>query len=198
MKERTLVASWKKLWPKKITHDYEGFTPEEVHHSAVDRAVRLARLVATEGFSDMTSEDVNSLIECHSTPPTDEDLVDLTKSASEEEEEAADNGDEEEECGLTLENLQELFNMVHDVKKKAQEIDDNMVRAIEFCNRIDGDMELYKSIFVLCAPKTCRSSSCCHYASFCRLHAFFCFYAASCSLPISIRSFPRQFGASST
>ena len=148
MKEQTLVASWKKLWPKKITHDYEGFTADEVHHSAVHKAVRLARLVATEGFSDMTSEEVNTLIECHSNPLTDEDLVEMTKSASEEEEDVADDGDDsEEERGLTLANLQLLCNTARTLQQTAQEIDDDMVRAIEFCNRIDEVMALYKDIF---------------------------------------------------
>ncbi|XP_067133880.1 tigger transposable element-derived protein 1-like [Centruroides vittatus] len=112
MKEQTLIASWRKLWPKNVTHDYEGFTPDEVHHSAVDNAVRLARLVANEGFSDMTTEEVNTLIECHSIPLTDEELVEMTRSVSEEEEEVSDNGDdnEAEERGLTLENLQEFCN----------------------------------------------------------------------------------------
>ncbi|XP_064103355.1 tigger transposable element-derived protein 1-like [Macrobrachium nipponense] len=88
MKQQTLNASWRKLWPD-VVHDYEGFTPDEVHHSAVDKAVRLAQLVANEGFSDMTAEDLNSLIDCHSEPLTNEDLVEMTRSASEEEEEAA-------------------------------------------------------------------------------------------------------------
>ncbi|KAM9385675.1 tigger transposable element-derived protein 1-like [Pholidichthys leucotaenia] len=145
MKEQTLNASWRKLWPD-VVHDYKGFTPDEVHHSAVHKAVRLARLVATEGFSDMTTEDVNTLIECHSEPLTDEDLVEMTRSASEEEEEAADD-DEAEERGLTLDNLQELCNMTRALQQRAQEIDDNMVRAVEFSNRIDGVMALFKGIF---------------------------------------------------
>ncbi|KAM9332718.1 tigger transposable element-derived protein 1-like [Pholidichthys leucotaenia] len=134
MKEQTLNASWRKLWPD-VAHDYEGFTPDEVHHSAVDKAVRLARLVATEGFSDMTTEDVNTLIECHSEPLTDEDLIEMTRSASEEEEEAAaadGDDDEAEERGLTLDNLQELCNMARALQQRAHEIDDNMVRAVEF------------------------------------------------------------------
>ena len=53
------------------------------HHSAIDKAVRLARLVGTEGFSDMTADEVNNLIECHSNPLTDEDLEEMTRSASE-------------------------------------------------------------------------------------------------------------------
>ncbi|KAM9364931.1 tigger transposable element-derived protein 1-like [Pholidichthys leucotaenia] len=149
MKEQTLNASWRKLW-LDVAHDYEGFTPDEVHHSAIDKAVRLARLVATEGFSDMTTEDVNTLIECHSEPLTDEDLIEMTRSASEEEEEAAaaaGDDDEAEERGLTLDNLQELCNMARALQQRAQEIDDNMVRAVEFSNRIDGVMALYKGIF---------------------------------------------------
>ena len=129
----------------------------------------------------MTIEEVNTLIECHSTSLSDDDLVEMTRSASEEEEEAADEGDDEaEERGLTLENMQELFNMVRAVQHKAQEIDDNMVRAVEFSHRIDGVMELYKGIFaqkkkttvttphnnVPYAPKTfCRKSSCSLYAA---------------------------------
>ena len=75
--------------------DYEGFTPEEVHHSAVDKAVKLARLVSTEGFSDMTAEDVNTLIDAHENPLTDEDLEEMTRSASEEEVEAGSEEDED-------------------------------------------------------------------------------------------------------
>ena len=119
------------------------------HHSAVDKAVRLARLVGTEGFSDMTADEVNNLIECHSNPLTDEDLEEMTRSASEEEEESAsDEGDQAEERGLTLHNLQDLFNIAKGLQKRAQEVDDNMVRAVEFSNRIDDVMAVYKSIFV--------------------------------------------------
>ncbi|XP_068250196.1 tigger transposable element-derived protein 1-like [Palaemon carinicauda] len=147
IKEQPLNAIWRKLWPG-VVHYYERFTPDEVHHSAVDKAVRLARLVANEGFSDTPTEDVNLLVECHLEPLTDEDLVEMTRSASKEEEEAADVGnDEAEERGLTLDNLQELCNKAWAMQQRAQEIDDNIVRAIEFSNRIDGVMALYKRIF---------------------------------------------------
>ena len=149
MKEQTLTASWKKLWPNLVNLDYEGFTPEEVHHSAVDKAVKLARLVSTEGFLDMTAEDVNALIDAHESPLTDEDLEEMTRSASEEEVEAGSEEDEDiEERGLTLHNMQEMFNVAKELKKSAQEFDDNMVRAVEFCNRVDEVMATYKGIFV--------------------------------------------------
>ena len=82
--------------------------------------------------------------------------------------------------GHMLENMQELFNMVQAVQQKAQEINDNMVRVIEFSHHIDSVIELYKDIFaqkkktmvttphnnVPYAPNTfCRKSSCSLYAT---------------------------------
>ena len=146
MKDKTVISSWKKLWPD-VVPDYEGFTLDEVHHAAVDKAVKLAQMLSNETFKDMTTEDVTSLIDCHSSETlTDEDLLEMTKSASEEEEEAADD-DEGQHHGLSLNNLQELCNIARTLQQKAKDIDENMVRAIEFCNRIDGVMEPYKGIF---------------------------------------------------
>ncbi len=70
----------------------------------------------------------------------------MTKSASEEEDESAT--DEAGEGGLTLHNLQDLFNVAKDLQKRAKERDDNMVRAAEFSNRIDDVMTVYKRIFI--------------------------------------------------
>ncbi|KAK7086119.1 hypothetical protein SK128_024982 [Halocaridina rubra] len=53
----------------------------------------------------MTHEDVNELIDCHSQPLTDEDLDEITKSASEEEEELEESHEPIEEPGLALERL---------------------------------------------------------------------------------------------
>ncbi len=100
------------MWPNKFTHDYEGYTPNETHHSAVDKTVRLARLVQGEGFSDMTADEITNLIDCHSNPLTEEDQQEMTKSASEEEDESTT--DEAEEGGLELHNLQDLFNVAKD------------------------------------------------------------------------------------
>ena len=140
MKNKTVISSWKKLWPD-VVPDHEGFTPDEVHRATVDKAVKLAQMLSNETFKDMTTEDVTSLIDCHSSETlTDEDLLEMTKSASEEEEEAADD-DEGQHYGLSLNNI------AHTLQQKAKDIDENMVRAIEFCNRIDGVMEPYKGIF---------------------------------------------------
>ena len=52
----------------------------------------------------MTHDDVNDLIETHSDPLTDEDLAELTKSASEEEEEQSDPSQKDDDDeGLSLE-----------------------------------------------------------------------------------------------
>ncbi|XP_035209273.1 tigger transposable element-derived protein 1-like [Stegodyphus dumicola] len=74
MKSESINSSWKKLWPN-VVHNYPGFTPEEVHHSAV----RLAHIIRNEGFVDMTKEDTSALIDRHSDPLTDEDLLEMEK-----------------------------------------------------------------------------------------------------------------------
>ncbi|XP_066946921.1 tigger transposable element-derived protein 1-like [Macrobrachium rosenbergii] len=146
MKTETINAAWKKLWPDMV-HDCKGFTPDEIHHSAVQKVVKLANIINDEGFIDMTEDEVNGLIDAHSDPLTDDDLVEMTKSASEEESQEEEDEDEDnEERGLTLENLQQLCNMARAMQQFAQEIDDNMFRAVEFRNRVDGVMSLYKGI----------------------------------------------------
>ena len=44
MKSKIINSSWKKLW-HNVVHDYAGFTSDEVHHSAAENAVRLARII---------------------------------------------------------------------------------------------------------------------------------------------------------
>uniref|UniRef100_A0AAQ6AN34 HTH CENPB-type domain-containing protein n=1 Tax=Amphiprion ocellaris TaxID=80972 RepID=A0AAQ6AN34_AMPOC len=56
-KSETLNACWKNLGPE-VVHDYKGSSPDEVHHSAVDKAMKLAKLLGGDGFSDMTADDV--------------------------------------------------------------------------------------------------------------------------------------------
>ncbi|XP_035226997.1 tigger transposable element-derived protein 1-like [Stegodyphus dumicola] len=78
MKSETINSSCKKLWPNRV-HDYPSLTPEEVHHSAVKKAVRLAHSIRNAGFGDMTKEDISALIDYHSVPLADEDLFEMTK-----------------------------------------------------------------------------------------------------------------------
>lgn len=143
MKKETVHACWKKLWPD-IIHNYEGFSPDEVHHSAVDKAIRLAKLLGGEGFQDMTQDDVNDLIETHSAPLTDEDLTELTKSASEEEVEEQE--EEEEDEGLSIERLGRVVRTANDLKQMLAEWDPDMVRSLQFQNSIDGAIQVYKNL----------------------------------------------------
>ena len=83
MKSETIHSSWKKLWPN-VVHDDTGFTPDDVQHSAMEKAVRLACIIRNEGFVNMTGKDINGLIHCHSEPLTDEELIEMTKSVSNE------------------------------------------------------------------------------------------------------------------
>lgn len=68
----------------------QGFSLKEIQHEAVDKAMRLAKILGGKGFDDITQDEVNNLINAHSEPLVCKDLLELTKSASEEEEEAGD------------------------------------------------------------------------------------------------------------
>ncbi|CAI9715870.1 Hypothetical predicted protein [Octopus vulgaris] len=100
MGKETLIACWK-VWLKSI-QSYKGFSPEDFQHETVNNAVKLAKVLGGEGFDDITQDEVNNLIDGHSETLTDEDLLELTKSASEEEEKAPDPEKEEDETYKTL------------------------------------------------------------------------------------------------
>ncbi|XP_054648760.1 tigger transposable element-derived protein 1-like [Dunckerocampus dactyliophorus] len=149
IKMETVNASWKKLWPE-IVHDNTGFTPEDISNSAVVKAVRLARMLGGEGFADMTRNDVDKLLETHLDPLTDEDLVEMAKSASEEEDEQPEAAeDQEEEAGLTLERLSQVTRAIKEVQDMIDEWDPQMMRALRFQNALDGAMEPYKDLLTL-------------------------------------------------
>ncbi|XP_061680365.1 tigger transposable element-derived protein 1-like [Syngnathoides biaculeatus] len=143
MKSETVSFSWKKLWPK-AANDCPGFTPDEVHRSAVEKTLRLARVMWNEGFVDMSEEDVGALVDCHSDPLTDGDLLEMTKAASEEEN--SEDDEETEKRGLTVENLEQLCDMAREMQQFAQDADDNTARAADFRNRVDGVTSLYRRI----------------------------------------------------
>ncbi|XP_062844657.1 tigger transposable element-derived protein 1-like [Trichomycterus rosablanca] len=144
MKKETVNACWKKLWPE-VVHDYKGFSAEEIHHSAVDKAVRLAKLLGGEGFDDMTFDDINELLNAHSEPLSEEDLADMTKSASEEEKKQEDPA-QEEDVGLSLERLTTILRIAKDLQTSVEEWDPQMIRSLQFRNALDDATEVYKNL----------------------------------------------------
>ncbi|CAE1326201.1 unnamed protein product [Acanthosepion pharaonis] len=82
IKNAAINESWKNLWPEVI-YDDKGFTPAEIQHSA-QKALQLAAIIEGNSFADMTTGDIDELLDCHYQPLIDADLEDL-KSASKEE-----------------------------------------------------------------------------------------------------------------
>ncbi|XP_051781620.1 tigger transposable element-derived protein 1-like [Erpetoichthys calabaricus] len=143
MEKETVHACWKKLWPE-VVHDYKGFSAEETRHSAVDKAVRLAKLLGGEGFDDMTCDDINELLEAHSETLSDEDLAEMTKSANEEDEQ--EDPAQEEDAGVTLEHLTTILQVAKDLQTLVEEWDPQMIRSLQFRNALDSAMEVYKNL----------------------------------------------------
>ncbi|XP_064077714.1 tigger transposable element-derived protein 1-like [Macrobrachium nipponense] len=76
MKKETLNSCWKKLWPECV-NDYKGFSPQEIQHSAIDNAVKLAKILGGEGFDDITKDELGSLINTYSELLTDQDQEEM-------------------------------------------------------------------------------------------------------------------------
>ncbi|XP_061923673.1 tigger transposable element-derived protein 1-like [Entelurus aequoreus] len=150
IKSETLNVCWKKMWPE-VAHD-KGLSPDEVHRCAVDKVVKLAKLLGGEGFNDMTADDVNELMDAHSQPLSDEDLRELTSASEEEEQEREEQEeeelgtDEDEEVGLTLNRLAAMVRMAKELQQMAQEWDPHMLRSLQFSNTIEGGMTVYKNL----------------------------------------------------
>ncbi|XP_048839235.1 tigger transposable element-derived protein 1-like [Brienomyrus brachyistius] len=143
IQKETLNACWKKLWPDVI-HDYKGFSPEEIHNEAVSKTVILARLVGGEGFEDCTEEEVDKLIDAHSDPLTDDDLLELTKAASEEE--TAEEIKEDDE-GLSLERLGVIMRTQQQLQSYIEEWDPFFERALKTINGLNSAMETYRALY---------------------------------------------------
>lgn len=130
IKNETLNACWKKLWPEMV-RDPKGCSPDDLHHSAVDTAVNLAKQLGGDGFNDMTPDDINALIDAPHN---------RQQAASEEEEEDKEDDasvEEEDEVGLTLDHLATMVRMANELRRVAQEWDPLMFRSLQFSNIIE-------------------------------------------------------------
>lgn len=124
MKTETLNACWKKLWPEAV-HNPTECSLDEIHHSAVDTAVNLTKLLGGDRFNDMTPDDINALIDTQSQPLTDEDLAEMTKLTSEdegEEDEEDASVDIDKEDGLTFDRLATMVRMANELQLAAQDV----------------------------------------------------------------------------
>lgn len=109
----------------KAVHNPTECSLDEIHHSAVDTAVNLAKQLGGDRFNDMTPDDINALIDTQSQPLTDEDLAEMTKLTSEdegEEDEEDASVDIDEEDGLTFDRLATMVRMANELQLAAQDV----------------------------------------------------------------------------
>ena len=146
LKPQTVNACWKKLWPECV-HDFMGFDPGETQGENMKKILQMARQVGGEGFSDLNEKDVDDLIEEHADPLTDQDLEELTKSASEEEEQQEDDDAVNiEPEGLSLRRLGNFFRSLKSITEDILEWDPCMQRSIKFGRELEQIAAPYKVI----------------------------------------------------
>ena len=69
MKRAAINASWKKV-VSEVMHNQKGFNPDDIHHSAVAKVLKLAVILQGNAFKGTTEEDVDELLDCYSQPLT--------------------------------------------------------------------------------------------------------------------------------
>ena len=131
------------MWPECVK-DYEGFSPEEIHHSAIIDAVIVVQRLGGDGFDDITTDEAGSLIDAQSDSPTDQDLKEITKSACEDEE--VDENKPEDE-GMPLDRLSLFLRHMKEARDMVVSWGPYMDRCINFGNGIDACTEPYKPLF---------------------------------------------------
>lgn len=82
---------------QSVSMTTRAFHLKKFSRKPINKAVRLEKKLGVKGFEDIPQDEVKKVIDDHSEPLIDEDLLELTKSASEEEREATDPEQEEEE-----------------------------------------------------------------------------------------------------
>ena len=45
--------------PKRLASSPASLSPDEIHHDAVDKSVKLAQLIGGDGFDDVTHEELS-------------------------------------------------------------------------------------------------------------------------------------------
>ena len=96
-------AAWGKLWPE-CRNNFKGFS-DSINEVKKD----IVRLSHEVGFTEVDEEDLDGLLESHSEPLSNEELLELERAAAEKEEE--EENEPEPLRGLDIKNLQKaLFN----------------------------------------------------------------------------------------
>lgn len=133
----TMNGCWRNLWPECVERKQE--VPVD------DTAVRkdIVHISHKAGFNEVDENDVQELLDSHSEPLSNDDLMELEKQNTLEEMEE----DKEPERTLSVKIFEEIFNHINQAIHLLQENDPNPNRSNGKTNAIENDMKVYKELF---------------------------------------------------
>ena len=139
LSKHCVQSCWKKLWPE-IVPDFIGFptaAPE------LRNIVNMAREIDGEGFSDLTSAEVEEEILGNAEDPlTNEELEKMVEMENETDDSVSD----DENKNLTLDNLGEVIRMSKALTTRLYDIDPSLDRSLKAKRAIENAMLPYIEI----------------------------------------------------
>ncbi|KAK4320205.1 hypothetical protein Pmani_008924 [Petrolisthes manimaculis] len=139
--ENTLNSTWKKLWPEcvKTGFDFTGFDDMGTIRKNIVRLFHLA------GFKEVDEDDVQELLQSHSEPLSNEDLMQLDQHRALQ----GDNDDDDDNApqrGLDIKTLREIYTTIDETLDKVKERDPNPARSAAFAHSVEEALKVYKAI----------------------------------------------------
>ena len=142
VKESTMNAVWKKIWPECV-HNFTGFPQVR---PVVTEVVNLAHKV---GMEEVDEEDVSELLTSHEKELTNEELIAIEQErAVEEEAAAAQEEDATRQHHLTRKILAEAFIEIESGMQKIVDNDPNRERSLKLERNIQYALAAYKQLYV--------------------------------------------------
>lgn len=157
----TLNACWNHLWPK-VVNNFHGFPTIRNEARTI---VTLAHRIGGEGFTDMTVDDVEELIDSHDQELTEEELVAMVEEEMLGGDPDPDDEDDEEvaegqsrTASLTTTHLRSLFQQVDTLCTQVMEQDPLLDRAIKFKRGQEMLLAPYKEVYRLLLMNASQTS----------------------------------------
>lgn len=144
LNKSTLSGCWKKILPLDVENEPEVNLLE----AATAEILNLAHSIQGEGFSDITSKDIQTLF---SDPELEEsELIEIVKRAESNEKEnydSSDNDDEAEGNDLTLQNLKTAFVLAKNLESFLLNCDTAFERRTKFKRDLEQCLLPYKELY---------------------------------------------------
>ena len=142
VKNSTMNAVWKKLWPESCIREAVVEMPEIVE------IVTLGRTIGGDGFQNLESEDITEVLETNEENITVDDiLTQFGDNNKDENDESKEDVEIIEEKKFTSEKLSNFLKLGSQLEQEALDMDPDMERALNFRRNLTAALTPYAEIY---------------------------------------------------